>query len=335
LLHFPSLDLAGNTSKSALKNAIFQLKYSRDSDQARLDYLCWEDTSGNGSRSNTADPRRQKEKSRLKSKIVIAQQSLERATEELGAMASSLSWERYALSSEFAPSKHELLPILWEIERKLARGEVVYVYSREGHARCSLVCGCLLGRLYALTPAETLFRLQTHHDSYPSLVGRDIPISCMQLRGQQQVLVQVLRDSNRVYEASYMRSQPDPESYGKCWKSTLPERRVKKLNNKLRVAGIDLLPTETAPATEDTGGATSPSSPQSTQTKRAIYPGYTLSSDPSFRFTGTPGVVGRGQEGMAHFRRILPRKGNSFDEVVAVNRVEVSECPKLPLIRTR
>ena len=208
------LQNAGVIARSALKAAIFQLKAKRDTLVAIME------SKPRVEKFEEHYAAAQKERLKLKSSIQITQKTMDAASADLEGMAENLYWERLPLRRRVPPTKQELMPILWEIEDRLARGEVVYVYGHEGHGRVGLVCGCLLGRLYGLSPAETLFRLEVHHDCYPRRTAAAVdpdspPVSCLQNRLQQQVLVQVLKDSNRVYEQSILRSQPDPETFTK------------------------------------------------------------------------------------------------------------------------
>jgi hypothetical protein len=52
---------------------------------------------------------------------------------------------------------------------RLARGDNLFIYSREGHSRCSFICAALLGRLYSLNIHHTLNRIQACHDSQRSV----------------------------------------------------------------------------------------------------------------------------------------------------------------------
>lgn len=120
---------------------------------------------------------------------------------------------RMPIQQDSAPDLNDFLPLLWKLEKRLMAGERLYIYSLEGHGRCGLVCGCLLGRLYGLTPRETLFRMQVYHDFIPSQVHRVVPINCPQLINQQELLVSVLNNTNRVFDGVTLRSQLDPETY--------------------------------------------------------------------------------------------------------------------------
>ena len=41
----------------------------------------------------------------------------------------------------------DVLPYLWELERRMAAGNSVYLYSKDIHGRAAVMAGCLLGRL--------------------------------------------------------------------------------------------------------------------------------------------------------------------------------------------
>lgn len=120
---------------------------------------------------------------------------------------------RMPIEQDSAPPLNDILPLLWELERRMMSGERLYIYSLEGHGRSGMICGCLLGRLYGLTPRETLFRMQVYHDCIASHVRRLVPINCPQLINQQELLSLVLKNTNRVFDGVMLRSQLDPETY--------------------------------------------------------------------------------------------------------------------------
>ena len=71
------------------------------------------------------------------------------------------------------------------------------------HGRVGLLAGCLLGRLYGLTPAIALYRLQACHDSAVSEKNRLVPVSCPCDIVQRKLLADVLVLTNRPYEGTY------------------------------------------------------------------------------------------------------------------------------------
>ena len=157
-----------------------------------------------------------KEDLRLRARRAIAVECSDAAKKELAGL-----WDPNNVKSEFlrlpieqdsAPDLNDFLPILWKLEKRLMSGERLYVYSLDGHGRCGLVCGCLLGRLYGLEPRETLFRMQVYHDFIASQVRRLVPINCPQLINQQELLSAVLRNTNRVFDGVLLRSQLDPQT---------------------------------------------------------------------------------------------------------------------------
>jgi hypothetical protein len=158
-----------------------------------------------------------KEDLRLRARRAIAIECSDAAKKELAAL-----WDAKYVKSEFvrlpieqdsAPDLTDFLPLLWKLEQRLMAGERLYVYSLEGHGRCGLVCGCLLGRLYGLHPRETLFRMQVYHDFIASQTRRLVPINCPQLINQQELLSSVLKNTNRVFDGVMLRSQLDPETF--------------------------------------------------------------------------------------------------------------------------
>lgn len=158
-----------------------------------------------------------KEDLRLRARRAIAIECSDKAKLEHAQLPNSelvkSEFVRMPIEQDFAPDLNDFLPLLWALERRLMAGERLYIYSLEGHGRCGLVCGCLLGRLYGLTPRETLFRMQVYHDSIASQVRRLVPINCPQLINQQELLSSVLKNTNRVFDGVTLRSQINPETY--------------------------------------------------------------------------------------------------------------------------
>lgn len=141
-----------------------------------------------------------------------AQDAIKRAKDQMARIPSKYDFIRIPLQNNTAPSIHEILPPLWELEKRLARQEVLYVYSKEGHGRVGLVSGCLLGRLYGLTAEETLYRIQTCHDCMRVEESRPMPVGCPQLPIQRNLITEVLEHTNKAHTGTTFRTVMDPES---------------------------------------------------------------------------------------------------------------------------
>jgi hypothetical protein len=166
-------------------------------------------------------------------RITRATDAITAAHKNLSAVPQNFEFLRIAMDNKHidALTIHELLPQIWEIERRLAQGDCIYIYSDDGHSRVGLLCACLLGRLYALTPYECLYRMQACHDSAKREQARAVAIHCPQLPSERALITQVLLLTNRVYQGKsrvtlvgltficnialglIWRSQSDPELY--------------------------------------------------------------------------------------------------------------------------
>ena len=63
---------------------------------------------------------------------------------------SNYDWIRMPLSHEpDSLTVDDILPYLWELERRMALGNSVYLYSKDIHGRAAVMAGCLLGPLHA------------------------------------------------------------------------------------------------------------------------------------------------------------------------------------------
>eukprot|EP01041_Mallomonas_annulata_P002761 gene2761-5442_t len=201
------LQPAAVAAKKALRDAAFRLKCQRDTEQVKLDAIPYAE------RWQAEYASLQKDRLKRRAKVAMATAAVEQTSTELAKFPAGANWVRYSLAPDTAISRHELLPILWAVEAMLAKGERVYVYSRDGYDRAALVCGCILGRLYSLTHTETLFRLQVHLNSCSEQIGAEIPLNCPQTQSHRALLEQILKDSSRVHDPVNLRSQIDPETY--------------------------------------------------------------------------------------------------------------------------
>lgn len=145
-------------------------------------------------------------------RIRRAEDGIKRAKAQLATIPRRYDWSRMPLNAHTEPSIHEFLPMLWEIERRLAKGESILLYSKDGHGRVGYVCAALIGRLYALSTYEALYRVQACHDSAKREAKRAVPVNCPQSPTQRNLVTEVLSLSNRVYTGPTWRSHSDPET---------------------------------------------------------------------------------------------------------------------------
>lgn len=192
--------------RKSLKQSMLQLKFARDTETVKLEAM------PTLHHTNERFAAMEKEKAKRQYKILVASRDYELAAAEFSALAARVSWRRYALSADPCPNKHELLPVIWAVEDLIAKKEVVYVYSNDGHGRAGVVCGCVLGRLYDLPSKDALFRLQLSHSSYVSLQNKPA-VSCPQSPKQRILVQQVIEDAERAYEGALIRTQANPEIY--------------------------------------------------------------------------------------------------------------------------
>jgi len=153
-----------------------------------------------------------KEMTRCKARVKLSREARSRSQGELERLPKVFEWIRVPLKTNQCPTIHEILPVLWQLERKLSEGHSLYLYSREGHGRCGLLAGCLLGRLYSFNPSETLIRLQNSHDCAKREEGRPVPISCPQLNSHRNLISQVIMQANRPMMGVVYRFHDDPET---------------------------------------------------------------------------------------------------------------------------
>ena len=153
-----------------------------------------------------------KEMTRCKARVKLATEAKTRAQSEFERLPKVFEWIRVPLKSDECPTLQQILPVLWQLERKLSEGRSLYIYSREGHGRCGLLAGCLLGRLYSFNPTETLIRIQNSHDCAKREEGRAVPITCPQLQAHRNLITQVINHTNRPMMGIVYRSHSDPET---------------------------------------------------------------------------------------------------------------------------
>ena len=155
-----------------------------------------------------------KEELRLRVRRDIALEHMEHAKRDVNSFPTAVSeFIRVPLKQDCAPNITEFMSLLWMLEDKILSGQRLYIYSLDGHGRVGLVCGCLLGRMYGLTPREALFRIQVYHDCIHAETRRQFTVNCPQLIDQQDLLRKVLLGTNRPFEGVTLRHQIDPETH--------------------------------------------------------------------------------------------------------------------------
>lgn len=162
------------------------------------------------------DPRylkSKRERVRCGARIQRAKETMNRTTQQLSRIRESCEWMKCQLSPDSVPSIHDFLPTLWKLEKLLADGNCIYIYSNEGHGRVGMLAACLLGRLYGLSTYEALYRVQASHDCIPREFERKVSVQCPQLTIQRSLVSQVLNLTNRRYDGTIVRSHPDPETH--------------------------------------------------------------------------------------------------------------------------
>jgi hypothetical protein len=177
---------------------------------------------------NKRDPRYEdayREKVKYNARINKATATMERAKNQLKLVPSTFEWLRIPIKSTDVPNVHEMLHMLYGLERKIAEGKSIYLYSREGHGRVGLFAGCILGRLYGLKPYDTLWRIQACHDCMKCEETRKVRANCPQLGIQKRLLEEVLTHTGRVLDGVRLNAHTDPETY-------VEEKRYSKRGTK-------------------------------------------------------------------------------------------------------
>ena len=161
-----------------------------------------------------SDPRFEdanRDKVRCGARIKLAKQKAVAAKVKIDRFPKSFDWLRVPLPSTGAPTVNEILPHLWELERRLGEGQNIFLYSREGHGRVGMVGAMLVGRLYGFKPFDALTRIQQSHDCMTSEEKRPVPLSCPQLPAQRSLVAQVIAHTNKPFQGVTWRSHSDPE----------------------------------------------------------------------------------------------------------------------------
>lgn len=162
-----------------------------------------------------SDPRfddANRDKVRCLGRIKQAKQKAITARAQIDRFPKAFDWIRIPLPAASAPTLNEMLPQLWELERRLGEGQNLFLYSREGHGRVGMVGAMLVGRLYGFKPLEALTRIQQSHDCMLSEEKRPVPLSCPQLPAQRSLVAQVVAHTNKPFQGVTWRSHSDPEN---------------------------------------------------------------------------------------------------------------------------
>jgi hypothetical protein len=153
-----------------------------------------------------------KEMTRCKARVKLANEAKKRAQNEFERLPKVFEWIRIPIKTDQCPTIHEIYPILWKLERLLSEGRSFYIYSREGHGRCGLLAGLLLGRCYGFNGTETLIRIQNSHDCAKREEKRPVPVNCPQLNSHKHLIHKVLNETHRPLQGVVYRHHDDPET---------------------------------------------------------------------------------------------------------------------------
>lgn len=122
---------------------------------------------------------------------------------QLKKLPESLEVVRYPIDEDDCGDDENVLLELCElIETRLRARQTVYVYSRRGHGRAGMVGALVLGRLYGLSAADALDRMQVYHDSrraYRLANDESRVISCPQSLRQIAAVHRLLVHTDTIY----------------------------------------------------------------------------------------------------------------------------------------
>ena len=111
----------------------------------------------------------------------------------------------------------ETLPLATYIDRLidmlLIGNNTIYVYSRNGHDRCGMICACIIGRLYGLSTTDTLSYIQYIHDS--TILAQESTVNriCISNIIQRQSVIEYIMHSNQHYIPAITRWSADIAVY--------------------------------------------------------------------------------------------------------------------------
>lgn len=203
--------------RTTIRDNIINLKFRIEDKNIQLrDFMHIEDAplrAQNGEYISTTRMRQKTQKVRLKAKQWLLMEDMETCRAELDKVAEEVAWDCYPLVHNEAPLYDKIIPMLWDIEQRMFRGETLYVYSKEGKGRSGMVCALVMGRIYGLSATDTLLRMQTYFDCQKSQLDRAVSANCPQLRRQQDLVSRILQSTNNIYTGIQYRSQVDPETF--------------------------------------------------------------------------------------------------------------------------
>jgi hypothetical protein len=153
----------------------------------------------------------QRDRARCQGRIKLAKNKAAQARAQIDKFPKSYAWLRFPFKANEAPSLNDMLPILWDLEARLAAGGNLFLYSGDGHGRVGMVAGCLVGRLYGFKPTETLTRIQQSHDCMKGQERVPVPIACPQVPAQRALVTAVCLHTNKPFLGVTWRSQGNPE----------------------------------------------------------------------------------------------------------------------------
>ena len=149
----------------------------------------------------------EKEYNTCMAKLRLARNAMDAAKRRLKKLPHRLRTIRYAVEPEKCGDEETLIRVCEAIEHELRQGVGVYVYSRLGHGRAGMVCALVLGRLYGLTAAEALFRIQCYHDCRRSVEVAKRAFSCPQSLSQRSLVERCLLHTDPIYNTVEQKSR--------------------------------------------------------------------------------------------------------------------------------
>jgi len=165
----------------------------------------------NVSKTDKKYAKHKRERLRAQARINMATENSLKSQSQLERYPTTLDWIRIPLSAASVPTIHEFLVILWDLEARLRKGEVLYLYSKEGHGRAGYVAAALVGRLYGLKSRDALYRIQCCHDTIKIYSDLEFPIQCPQLEIQRRLVHDAIDHANRHFEGVTWRSLSQPD----------------------------------------------------------------------------------------------------------------------------
>lgn len=96
-----------------------------------------------------------------------------------------------------------LLRLCEELERRIRRGERLYIFSAQGNGRVGVLASLLLSRMYGMHPEEALERVQRYHDAQRrfSNVQPGEAVSCPQTAAQRRQVVELAQYTEPAFDS--------------------------------------------------------------------------------------------------------------------------------------